>query len=97
METNPAVTLPTWNGSFVYSGHTYNYYMVGTAPSTGKSTTVKAFLIPVKIVCSGHTFDPTTAMEGGESVFQLTVESPIFQKQTYKLEGVTIWSIVHST
>jgi len=86
----PPVTLPTWNGSFVHAGTTYNYNMVGTAPSTGKSTTVKVFLIPVVIDCAGHTFDPTTAMEGGESVVQLTVESPIFQKRTWKLEGTNI-------
>jgi hypothetical protein len=64
--------------------------MVGAAPSTGKSTTVKVFLIPVKLLISGHTFNPTTAKEGGESVVQLTVESPIFQKQTYTLEGTNI-------
>jgi hypothetical protein len=64
--------------------------MVGAAPSTGKSTTVKVFLIPVKIVIGSNTFDPTKTNEGGESVVQLTVESPIFQKQTYNLGGTDI-------
>src|SRR5258707_13917114 len=31
----PATPLTTWNGSFVYKSKTYNYNMVGTAPSTG--------------------------------------------------------------
>src|SRR5260370_29879434 len=63
-ELLPPVTLPTWTGSFTYSGKKYTYYMVGAAPSTGKSTTVKVFLIPVKLLISGHTFNPTTAKEG---------------------------------
>ena len=36
--------LPTWNGSFVYSGKTFNYTMVGAAPSTLSSTTVQAVI-----------------------------------------------------
>jgi hypothetical protein len=36
--------LPTWNGSFVYLGHTYNYNMVGTAPSTNSTTTIQAVI-----------------------------------------------------
>ena len=45
----PATPLTTWNGSFVYKSHTYHYNMVGTAPSTGTSTTVKVFLIPIAL------------------------------------------------
>jgi hypothetical protein len=87
---NPPVTLPTWNGSFTYNSTTYHYNMVGTAPSTGSSTTVKAFIIPVKIDCASNTFDPRTTMQGGESVVQQTVESPIFQKRAYVLGGTNI-------
>ena len=86
----PLVTLPTWTGSFTYLGKTYSYYMVGTAPKTGTSTTVKAFIIPVKIKIGTDTFDPNTTNEGGESVVQQTVESPIFQKQTYTLGGTNV-------
>ena len=90
------VTLPTWTGSFTCHvaacgvGTIYHYYMVGTAPSTGTSTTVKAFIIPVKIVIGAHTFDPSATNDGGESVVQQTVESPIFQTQKYVLGGTTI-------
>ena len=45
-----ATPLTTWNGSFVFSGTTYNYNMVGTAPSTGSSTTVQVKIIPIRIV-----------------------------------------------
>ena len=86
----PPVTLPTWTGSFTYSGTKYTYYMVGTAPKTGTSTTVKAFIIPVKIVIGSHTFDPNKTNQDGESVIQQTIESPIFQNQTYTLGGTNV-------
>jgi len=88
--TKPPVTLPTWTGSFTYSGTKYSYYMVGTAPNTGTSTTVKAFIIPVKIEIGSNTFDPKTTNDSGESVVQQTIESPIFQKQPYVLGGTNI-------
>jgi hypothetical protein len=84
------ITLPTWTGSFTYLGTKYSYYMVGAAPSTGKSTTVNAYIIPVKIVIGNHIFNPATTSDGGESVVQQTVESPIFQTQDYTLGGVDI-------
>ena len=48
----PDVTLQTWNGSFTYNSHQYNYVMVGKDPSTGQGTIVTTWLIPVKIVLS---------------------------------------------
>jgi hypothetical protein len=87
---DPATQLPTWNGSFTYQGTTYNYYMVGTAPSTGTSTTIKAFLIPLKVVIGTHTFDPSAIQEGGESVTQQTLESPVFHNLNYTLGGTNI-------
>ena len=86
----PPVTLPTWTGSFTYSGTKYTYYMVGTAPKTGTSTTVKAFIIPVKVNIPGCTTNPKVDSEGGETVLQQTVESPIFQNHTYTLGGTNI-------
>ena len=90
VETKPPVTLPTWTGSFTYSGTKYTYYMVGTAPKTGKSTTVKAFIIPVKVIIPSCTTDPKVDSESGETVLQQTIESPIFQKQTYILGGTNV-------
>jgi hypothetical protein len=90
------VALPTWNGSFTCSvaacgvGTTYHYYMVGTAPSTGTTTVVKAFIIPVKIEIGSNTFDPIATVDGDENVVLQTVESPIFQRQAYTLGGVAI-------
>jgi hypothetical protein len=80
----PATPLTTWNGSFVYKSKTYNYNMVGTAPSTGTSTTIKAFIIPIalKYVKNGQTtiFSPNTVQSNGATAVQNTTNSPIFKK-----------------
>jgi hypothetical protein len=73
-----ATPLTTWNGSFTFQGTTYNYNMVGTAPSTGTSTTVQAFIIPIKLVIGTHTFDPQTKLSNGNTTVQNTVASPVF-------------------
>ncbi len=73
-----ATPLQTFNGSFTSSGTTFNYNMVGTAPSTGTSTTVQPFIIPIKLVVGGTTFDPQTKLSNGNTVVQNTVVSPIF-------------------
>jgi hypothetical protein len=87
---HPSAPLPTWNGSFTYNGTTYNYNMVGTAPSTGKSTTVKTFIIPVKTIITGCTSDPTVDSEDGHTVQYLTTHSPIFKNLKYTLAGQVI-------
>jgi hypothetical protein len=89
-KANPTAVLPTWTSSFVYSGTTYSYYMVGTAPSTGPSTTVKTFIIPVKTIITGCTSDPTVDSESGHTVQYLTTHSPIFKDLTYTLAGQPI-------
>jgi len=92
----PAVTLTTWNGSFTYSGQTYNYNMVGTDPSTGTSTTVPVYIIPIKIVItnkdgSTSTYDPQHVLTNGKTVVQNIVQSPIFDKTTtYVQAGVNV-------
>ena len=90
----PATPLTTWNGSFVYGGHTYKYNMVGTAPSTGTSTTVPVFIIPIALkYTSGTTtvtFSPNTKQSNGASAVTNTVNSPIFQNMDWIAgDGVT--------
>jgi hypothetical protein len=83
----PATPLTTWNGSFVYKSHTYNYNMVGKAPSTGTSTTVKTFIIPIalKYVSGGKTtiFSPMTKQSNGATAVQNTTNSPIFKNMDW--------------
>jgi hypothetical protein len=83
----PATPLTTWNGSFEYQGETYKYNMVGTNPTTGTSTTIKAFLIPValKITSGGKTttFTPETKQSVGYSAVTITQHSPIFENMSW--------------
>src|SRR5579872_3906292 len=88
----PAASLPSWNGSFTFNGTNYTYNMVGTAPSTNTSTTVTAYIIPVKIVITNRngtktTFDPSHVLSNGNTVTTNTVTSPIFESTTTYVQG----------
>ncbi len=78
----PATPLTTWNGTFTYLGHTYKYNMVGTTPSTGTSTTIPTFIIPVKlsyVTTKGtQSFSPNQKLSNGQTAIQNIVASPIF-------------------
>lgn len=88
----PAVTLPTWNGSFTYNNTTYSYNMVGTAPSTNTTTTIPVLIIPVKIVITSNsgsttTFDPSTVLTNGRTVIENIIASPLFDSSTTYIQG----------
>ena len=85
--------LTTWNGSFSFNGSTFSYNMVGTAPSTGSSTTVAVEIIPVKIVITNRrgvltTYDPSHVLSNGNTVTANTVASPIFRPIPFTAGGV---------
>jgi len=91
----PATPLTTWNGSFVYNSHTYNYNMVGTGPLTGKATTIPVFIIPVKlsyVTSTGTTvFSPFAKLSNGQTVVQNVMSSPIFKSGVdFKSGGVDL-------
>jgi len=81
-----SLPLTTWNGSFTYSGRTYRYNMVGTAPSANTNTTIPVYIIPVKIVITTNTtrttFDPQHILSNGNTVVRNTVDSPLFDSTT---------------
>lgn len=82
----PDATLQTWNGSFTYNSHQYNYVMVGKDPSTGQGSIITTWIIPVKIVLSdGSTWDPLAG--GPTSPLARTVLSPIFDSTTTYTQG----------
>ena len=86
----PTIPLKTWNGSFVYQTKTFSFNMVGTAPSTGTSTTIPVFLIPVKMVYKTATFDPLThKISNGQTVVQNILASPIFRAGIDFIQGGT--------
>jgi hypothetical protein len=76
------LSLRTWNGSFVHSGKTYRYNMVGAAPSSNSAVYIPVYVIPVKMIVtvSGRksTFDPEHILSNGKSVVTNTVDSPLF-------------------
>ena len=83
--------LTTWKGSYTYNSTKYTYTMVGTAPSTGTSTTIKTFVIPVKVVITTGstttTYDPAHVLFGTTTVTTNTTTSPIFEKKTTYTQG----------
>jgi hypothetical protein len=83
----PATPLTTWNGSFVYKGRTYNYNMVGTAPTTGKSTTIQTFIIPIALSYKTKTgttiFTPEATLSNGLTPVTSTTASPIFKSMSW--------------
>lgn len=95
IEAAATTPLATWNGSFTFSGKTYNYNMVGTAPSTGASTTVQVKIIPIKIVVTARngvktTFDPAHVLSNHNSVTTNTVQSPVFSGIPFTSGGVSM-------
>jgi hypothetical protein len=92
VKTPTTTPLRTWNSSFVYKNKTYKYNMVGTAPSTGVSTTIKAFIIPVvfqiKNGTTTSTFSPLTKQSNGLTAVQNTTASPVFKSMDFTSNGV---------
>jgi hypothetical protein len=86
-----SASLQSWNGSFTSGGTNYTYNMVGTAPSTGTSTTVTSYIVPIKIVISSRrtktTYDPAHVLSNGKTVIANTVASPIFDATTTYTQG----------
>ena len=88
----PAAPLQSWNGSFTYGGTRYTYNMVGTAPSTNTTVSIKTYIIPVKIVITNRngtksTYDPAHKLSNGNSVTTNTLDSPIFDSTTTYTQG----------
>ena len=88
----PPASLQSWNGSYTYSGHTYTYNMVGTAPSANTSTTITTYIIPVKITITSRSgtktvFDPAHVLSNGNTVTNNTLQSPLFDSTTTYTQG----------
>src|ERR1700760_3000978 len=84
----PASNLQTWSGSFTHNGTNFPFVMVGQDPSTGQSSVITTFIIPVKIVLStGQSFDPLSG--GPLGPLASTITSPIFDATTTYTQGGT--------
>jgi hypothetical protein len=62
---------------------------VGTAPTTGTTTTVPTVLIPVKLVLGSTTTDPLATTTSGRTVVATTEASPLFQSGVTVTQGGT--------
>jgi hypothetical protein len=79
MQPPPTSTVTNWSGSFKSGTQTFHFKMVGTSPlNTNTSTSVTAYIIPIKIVCNGVTEDPQTIQGNGQTAVQVTTSSPIY-------------------
>ncbi|HJQ49573.1 MAG TPA: hypothetical protein VJ838_03575 [Gaiellaceae bacterium] len=84
-----ARTIPHWWGSTANpdDGTTYGYNMVGSDPNTCSgsacSTTIQVDIVPVIVNIGGMTFDPTASINGGNSVLQGVLDSPVFATNDY--------------
>jgi hypothetical protein len=98
--TTSTTGLPTWSGSFAFSGTTYHYKMVGTNPATSSATTtVSTRLVPLIFKAGTSTFSST----GLETKFK---ESPLFESTKYasgtgqfesEAQRAEFWKFVKST
>lgn len=82
-------TVTNWTGTLSPGGTSFT--MVGTDPATTNSTTtVTAFVIPVRIVISPTPtgiFDPAHVLPNGRNVIQNTMLSPIFNSGIDFVQG----------
>jgi len=92
----PAAALTQWNGSFKdLLGHTVNFTMVGTDPtSTNVTSTIPVLIIPVKMkygpANGNHIFDPkNTVLSNGKTVINNIIASPIFNPGVNFTQGGT--------
>jgi hypothetical protein len=82
-------TIPNWTGSLSAGGSSFT--MVGTNPqTTNTTTTVTAFLIPIRIVLTptpNGIFDPNHVLPNGRTVIQNTALSPVFNSGIDFVQG----------
>lgn len=96
-DSNAATTVATWSSSIVspVNGGTYPYTIVGNNPMVKESTPttkVGVDVIPVKLVFSNGTMDPSVATAGcsTKTPLALTQGSPVFATHAYKAGGTKV-------
>ncbi len=87
-----ASAVNTWQFSYTYLGTTYKDTFVGTNPTTGATTTVPVYIIPIKLTYGTFVTNPNTRLSNGKTVVQNTTASPIFKKLTYIQGGTNVGS-----
>jgi hypothetical protein len=88
--TGLALGAPTWTYSYSYLGTGYSDTFVGKNPTTGRSTKIPTYIIPIKMTYGTTVKDPETVLSNGKTVIQNTTASPIFKKLTYVQGGTNV-------
>src|SRR5215469_6404033 len=87
MHPAASATVTHWSSSFSSGGVTYPFTMVGTNPAT--TNTINVYIIPIKMVCRGATYDPETVLSNGKTPVTNTTSSPIFHSGITFVQGGT--------
>jgi hypothetical protein len=82
-----AGSVPAYTYTYTYQGTNYTDQFVGADPSTGASTTVPVYIIPVKLTYGTMTTDPLTPLANGKNVIQNTIASPLFSGKLNFVSG----------
>ena len=95
---DPSRSFPHFSQSFTYGGQTYPYTMVGYQPTSGKSTSVRAVIIPLRMRFQffeqDATFEPDIAVNN-------ILASPMFNDAVFpngvgqfgdQLQRATFWN-----
>jgi hypothetical protein len=94
--TTGSTSVRRFSRNVTDGGSTFHVTMVGKNPfvaHTAPSTTVKTFLVPVKIILpNGDTFDPTvtTPCDSQASALTRTMQSPVVVSKAYSLGGTAL-------
>lgn len=94
--TTGSTSVRRFSRNVTDGGSTFHVTMVGKNPfvaQTAPSTTVKTFIVPVKIILpNGDTFDPTvtTSCDSQASALTRTVQSPVVVSRAYSLGGTAL-------
>lgn len=75
-----AAALPTFTFAWSYQTRQYSAVFMGKKPSTGLSTTIPVYLIPVELTYGTTSADPTVADSSGVSPVNRTLSSPVFKR-----------------
>ena len=86
---NRAASLPEYYATFTNGGTTYNPVFVGTTPSTGTSTTIPVYIIPLKMTYGSTSFSPLSTLPNGKTVIANIIASPLFQSSVDYVQNGT--------
>lgn len=89
----PDVQVPIWTGSFVFSGQTFHFNMVGTDPSLGSATSnIPMVIVPLKFVFSdGTSLSAAQTVCGDVKNTKYRVKnSPLLKKVAFSPGGTNV-------